>query len=122
MQIDGLTPEHARKLAEPGVWTVKALLDKLPHVHPWWMRDAVNNSCEDRPELERGIVALMEVQTSELARLYMGLVLFFLAHPLGREAFMAGLRSEYRLTGMPLSLFGEVSYQDAELTITFQYR
>jgi len=36
----------------------------------------------------------MDAQTSELSRLHMGLVLFFLAHPRGGEAFMAGLRSE----------------------------
>ena len=93
MQISDLTAEQARELANPGVWTVQALIDKLPHVHPWWMRDAVNNSCENRAELERRIVALMDTQANELSRLYMGLVMFFLSHPRGREAFLAGLRS-----------------------------
>ena len=59
MQSDSLTTERVRKLAQPSVWTLQALLDKLPHVNPWWVRDAVDSSCEDRPELEQRIVALI---------------------------------------------------------------
>lgn len=113
MPLDDLTPEQARELAKPDVWTVQALLDKLPRVQPRWMRDAVGNSCEDRPLLERRIVELMDAQTNEQSRLYMGLVLFFLGHPRGGEAFMAGLRSEdATLRKLALDQFKELRSND----------
>lgn len=89
-----LTPEQARELAKSGQWTIPALLDKLPDVNPWWMRDALEHFDGDRAELEARLVQRMEMQTEELPRVYMGLVLVFLGHPLGKAAFLDGLHSD----------------------------
>ncbi len=89
-----MTPEQASELARPARWTVQALVDKLPHVDPSWMRDAVIHLGGDRAELEARIVALMQAQQRELPRVYMGLVLFFLGHAGGKGPFLDGLRSD----------------------------
>jgi hypothetical protein len=93
MQEDALSPDEARELAKAPEWTLDALLGKLPHVDPWWMREAVVHFHGDQKELESQLVTLMEQQPHELARTYMGLVLFFLGHPAGRSAFMNGFLS-----------------------------
>jgi hypothetical protein len=86
--------ELARRQAEPQRWTVQALLDKLPNVHPFWIRDALPHFGGDRAELETRLLALRDQQQTELARTYMGLVLFFVGHPDGKQALTAALRSD----------------------------
>lgn len=113
MQLDDLTPEQARELAKPRGWTVEELLEKSPHVQPRWMRAAVDHYYDSRPLLEQRMVEMMDAQTSEASRLHMGLVLFFLAHPRGREALMAGLRSEdSTLRKLVLDQFKELRSND----------
>jgi hypothetical protein len=86
--------ERARRQAEPQRWTVQALLDKLPNVHPCWIRDALPHFGGDRAELERRLLALRDQQQTELARTYMGLVLFFVGHPEGKRTLIEALRSD----------------------------
>ncbi|HET8699288.1 MAG TPA: hypothetical protein VFO94_17515 [Gammaproteobacteria bacterium] len=86
--------EQARRQAEPVRWTVQALLDQLPNVHPFWMRDALPHFGGDRSELETRLLALRDQQRTELARTYMGLVLFFVGHPDGKRTLIAALRSD----------------------------
>jgi hypothetical protein len=86
--------ERARRQAEPPRWTVQALLDKLPNVHPFWMRDALPHFGGDRAELEARLLALRDQQQTESARTYMGLVLFFVGHADGKRTLITALRSD----------------------------
>ena len=86
--------EEARRQAEPSRWTVQGLIDKLPHVHTFWMRDAMPHFGGDRAELEKRLLALRDQQKTDLARTYMGLVLFFLGHADGQPALLTALRSD----------------------------
>lgn len=86
--------DEARRLAEPARWTVQGLLDRFPNVHPFWIRDAMPHFGGDRVELVTELLALRDRQKTELARTYMGLVLFFVGHPDGKAALLAALRSD----------------------------
>jgi hypothetical protein len=105
--------EKARRQAEPPRWTVQALLDQLPNVHPFWMRDALPHFGGDHAELETRLLALRDQQQTDLARTYMGLVLFFVGHPDGKRTLLAALRSDVHAVRMlALDTFRVLHFDD----------
>ncbi|TXI90341.1 MAG: hypothetical protein E6Q34_09150 [Burkholderiaceae bacterium] len=94
MQFDSLSPQQARNVAKPRQWTTRTLLEALPEVPPWWIRDAIQSSFSgELSELYTEILAMCDAQSTEQARAYLGLVLFFLGHPLGASEFLLSLQS-----------------------------